>query len=97
MLASLGIVTTRIAKVDQRVEVRIGYRKHMAAAAATAAVRPAKLLVLLMAKRHAAVAAVARGNVDEGFVYELHAEELKWLKRRSPDERGFERMSTWPT
>ena len=72
VLAALGFVAAREAEVDQRVEVRVGHREHMAAAAAVAAVGAAEFLVLLVPERHAAVAAVAGGDVDEGFVDELH-------------------------
>src|SRR5215208_3747578 len=44
----------------------------MAAAAAVASVGTAEFLVLLVAERDAAVPSVAGGNVDIGFVYELH-------------------------
>ena len=72
VLASLGRMTSREAEVDQRVQVDVGHCKDVAATAAVAAIGAAKFLVLLMAKRHATVAPIAGGNVDKGFVDELH-------------------------
>ena len=72
VLAALGLVAARIAVIDQGVEARVGHGVHMAAPATVAAVGAAKLFVLLMTERDAAVPAVAGGNVDVGFVNELH-------------------------
>jgi hypothetical protein len=43
----------------------------MASATAVAAIGPTEFLVFLVPKRDAAIAAIARGNVDKGFVNEL--------------------------
>jgi len=73
VLAALGIVPARKAVVDQGVQVGIGHRKNVAAAATVAAIGAAKLLVLLMPERDATRPAVSRGDVNVGFVNELHA------------------------
>jgi hypothetical protein len=44
----------------------------MSAAPAIAPIGTAEFLVLFVAERDAAVPAVACGDVDKGFVYELH-------------------------
>ena len=72
--AALGFVVTGVAVVDQGVEVDIGNRPHMAATAAIATVRSAKFLVFFVAERSAAIAAVARSDVDERFVYKFHGD-----------------------
>jgi hypothetical protein len=60
----------------------------MAAASAVTPVGPAEFFVLLMTERHAAVAAIACGNVDEGFVNELH-ELIPSLQIRKPRQAGL--------
>jgi len=72
VLAALGLVAARIAVVNQGVQARVGQRVHMAAAAAVAAVGTTELFVLFMPERDAAVPAITRGDVDVGFVNELH-------------------------
>ena len=72
VLAVARLVAARVAEVDQRVEVAVGHREDAAAPAAVATVRAAERDVLLAAKAHAAVAAVAGGDVDGGFVNEFH-------------------------
>jgi hypothetical protein len=49
----------------------------MAAATAISTVRPPEFFVFFVAERRAAVAPVAGGNVDVGFVNELHGVILK--------------------
>jgi hypothetical protein len=39
-----------------------------------------------MPERHAAVAAIASGDVDEGFVHELH--EISSLQMKKPRQSG---------
>ena len=83
-------MAAREAEVDQGVEIGIGHREDVAAPAAVAAVRAAEFLVLLVAERDAAVAAVAGGDVDKGFVHELH-DGYPVLQRTKPRaSRGFE-------
>ncbi|MCY1230224.1 hypothetical protein D3C72_1632280 [compost metagenome] len=91
MLAALGFVPARVAEIDQGVEVRVGHREHVAATAAVAAVGAAELFVLLMTERHAAVAAIARGDVDEGFVDELHG--MSSLQMKKPRQCGASERS----
>jgi hypothetical protein len=59
-------VAARVAVIDQGVEVGVSDGKDMPAASAIAPVGSAELLVLLVPKRHAAIAAIASGNVDKG-------------------------------
>ena len=70
--AGLGLEMLLIAVVDQGVEAIDGKRDHVSALAAVAAVRTAELDVFLAPERHAAVPAVARADVDLGFVQEFH-------------------------
>ena len=86
VLAALGLVTTRVAKVHQGVEIGVGYGKHMAAATAVAAIGAAKLFVFFVAKRDAAVPPIAGGDVDIGFVNKFHSNRLK---SKAPTNRGF--------
>ena len=70
----------------------------MASAPAVATIGAAELFVLFVAKRDAAVAAIACGNVDKGFVYKFHAEslqslEIKTKKQKAPTGRGFDGAS----
>ena len=69
-------------------------REDMPAPASVAAVRSAELLVLFVAERHAAVPSVAGGDVDVGFVDELHGGVS--IKNKAPTNRGFDRASKWP-
>jgi len=59
----------------------------MAATPTVTAVRPAEFLVLLMAERDAAVPAVTCGDVNVGFVNELHGVYVyrgRIKKRKAP-------------
>ena len=71
LLAVLGALAARVAVVDQGVDVRSATARRCPAAA-VAAVRAAERDELLAPEAHAAVAAVAGGDVDGGFVDELH-------------------------
>ena len=72
VLAALGEEFARVAVVDQGVDVAVGDHDHAAALAAIATVRAALGDVFLAAERNHAVAAVAGGHVDLGFVDEFH-------------------------
>ena len=72
MLATLGLMAARIAKVHQGVQIGIGNGKHMATAPTIAAIGATELFVLFVPERHAAIATIASGNVDKGFIDELH-------------------------
>jgi hypothetical protein len=63
----------RVAEVDQRVQVGHGAEHDVAATPAVAAVRPAEGDVFLTPERDHAVAAVARAEINLGFIQELHA------------------------
>ena len=72
MLTALGFVATRIAVVHQRIQIRVGYGKHVATTATIAAVGTAKFLVFFVPERHATIAAITGSNVYIGFVNEFH-------------------------
>src|SRR5690606_17740983 len=72
VLAALGTEALLVAEVDQGIEVLRRLQPHAAAVAAVAAVRPAERDELLAPESHAAVAAVAGGDGDFGFVDEFH-------------------------
>ena len=97
--AVLGGVMLLVAVVDQRVEPFDRLRDDVAALAAIAAVRPAVLDEFLAAERHAAVAAVARADIDLGFVEEFHGHSVsvKQQPRNPPchSERCLEARESW--
>ena len=72
VLTTLGIVATRVAVVDQCVQVLIGHGIHMTATATVSTVGAAKFFVFFVPERHASIATVTSGNVDKSFVNELH-------------------------
>src|SRR4029077_11261025 len=81
-----------VAIVDQRVEAVDGGDDHVAAAAAIAAVRPAELDELLAPERHAAVAAVARADIDLGLIKKFHdASDKAYASARQ--SAGLRRMA----
>ena len=67
-----GLEVLLIAVVDQRVQPVDRLDDDVAAAAAIAAGGAAELDILLAAKRHAAVAAVAGADIDLCFIEEFH-------------------------
>ncbi len=70
--ALLGLEVLLIAIVDQRIQSIDRFDDDVAAATAIAAARSAELDILLAAKRHAAVAAVAGADIDLGFIEKFH-------------------------
>src|SRR5262249_24069746 len=72
VLAVAGAVDAREAVIDQRVDVAVGDRPDVAAAAAVAARRPALGDELLAPECGAAVPAVAGVHLDPRFVDEFH-------------------------
>src|SRR5437762_14324482 len=70
--ALLGLEVLLIAIVDQRVQSIDHFDDDVAAAAAITAAGTAELNILLAAKRHAAVAAVAGAYIDLCFVKKFH-------------------------
>src|SRR5690606_32360471 len=70
--AALRLEVLLVAKVDEGVEPIDAFDDHVAAAAAVAAVRSAKLDVLLAAEGDRARAAVACLHIDLGLVEEFH-------------------------
>src|SRR6266567_3055973 len=72
VLPAAGLEMLAVAIVDQRVEPGYGLRRHVAAAAAVAAIGAAELDEFLAAERHAAVAAVAGPDLDFRLVEKFH-------------------------
>ena len=84
VLATLGIMAARIAVIDQGVQVDVGKGKHMPATTTVATVGAAEFFVLFMAERDAAVPAVTCGDVNIGFVNELHEiSSVAWARRQN--------------
>src|SRR5699024_8499831 len=71
-LATRGLEAPLVAEVDQGVEILIGLQPDAAAVAAVTAIRSALGNELLPPETHAAIAALAGGYGDFGFVYEFH-------------------------
>ena len=72
VLSALGFEAACVAEIDQRIEVDVGHDIYMAATPAVAAVGAAKFLVFFVPERCAAIAAIACGHVDAGFVNKFH-------------------------
>ena len=72
MLTTLGLVTARVAVVDQGVQVDVCIGEHMPAPTTISTVGATKFFVLFVSERDAAVPAVTCGDVNIGFVNELH-------------------------
>src|SRR5690606_32601174 len=80
VMAALGAEMLGVAVIDQRVQAIDAFDDDIAALAAVAAVRPAELDELLTPERHAAVAAVARLEVNLPLIQKLHAACIStWL------------------
>ena len=79
-----------VAIIDQGVEAGHGFRHHVAAAAAVAAVGAAELDEFLAAERDAAVATVAGPDLDSRLVEKFHGGELvnRVIKRGNPRFRS---------
>ena len=77
--AILRLEVLLVAVVDQRIEPIDRERDDIAALSPIAAVRSAELDEFLTPERHAAVPAVARANVNLGFVEEFHCpRNMRW-------------------
>ena len=72
VLATLGIVFARVAEVDQGVEAVVGQGIHVPAAPAVATIGATELFVFFVSERRAAIAPVASGDFDIGFINKLH-------------------------
>ena len=70
--ASFRLMPAREAVIHQSVQVHISNSPHMAAATTVAAIGAAELFVLLVTERHAAITAIASGNIDIRFIYKFH-------------------------
>src|SRR5262249_59281566 len=70
--AVFGLKMLLVAVVKECVDPVARLHDHVAALAAVAAVRPAKLDELLAPERHAAVPAIARADIHLGFIEEFH-------------------------
>jgi hypothetical protein len=72
VLTALGFMATGVSKIHQSVQIRVCHGKHMPPTPAIPTIGPTEFLVFFVAKRHAAIAAITCGNVNIGFVDELH-------------------------
>jgi hypothetical protein len=72
MLAAACLVAAGESVVHQGIQTGVGYRENMAAAPTVTAVGAAEFFVFFMPKGDAPGPAVACGDVDIGFVNELH-------------------------
>ena len=89
VLTALGFKLAGIAEVDQGIEVFVGKRPDMPPTAAIAPVRATELLVFLVPERRAAIAPVASGDLDVGFIYKLHdCIVLETKKHKRPASAG---------
>ena len=72
VMAAFGLEMLAIAKVDQGVQIGDGFKNHIAAAPAVAAVRAAEFDIFFAAERTAAAAAVAGFQVDFRLIQKFH-------------------------
>jgi len=77
VLAALGLMATGKTKINKGVEIGVCDSEDMATAPAVPSVGATEFFVLFVAKRDAAVPAIASGDVDKGFVYKFHNAILK--------------------
>src|SRR5690606_41307550 len=70
--AESSLEATGVAEIDTCIQAGIGLGQYVHPAAAIAAIGSAELLDLLKPERLAAVAAIACGDIDRGFVHKLH-------------------------
>lgn len=87
MFAALGLITRDVSKIEQCGQVVISAQDHISAFATVPARRTAVWAVFFAAKGDTAVAAVACGDFDDGFVNELHNDALcswGWVSVWSP-------------
>ena len=90
-LAVACFVATRIAIVDQCVEVQIGAGEDAAATPTVAAIGAAEGYELLAPETRAARTTVAGGNIDRGFIDELH---VRIVEAKKPRRAGASRAET---
>ena len=81
MLAFWRAEDTRVAKIDQRVQIAVGGRPDAAAAPAVATARAAHRNEFFAAKRRDAVAAIAGEYLDACFVKEFHRGSVSGLAK----------------
>jgi hypothetical protein len=67
---------TCISEVDQCVQIAVADGIYAAAATTVTAIRPTERDELFAPEAHAPITAVARSNVDQGFIYEFHKEPV---------------------
>ena len=72
MLTALGLVASGVAVIDQRVQIGVGHGEHMPTSPPIATVGATEFLVFFVPERHAAIATITCGNVNKGFIDELH-------------------------
>jgi hypothetical protein len=90
---------TLIAKIDHRIDGRIGFEINTAAISAISTVRPTSRNILFPAKAQATVATTTSLHLDGSFIDKFHAENLQRVsinkrqgvqKQKSPvNRRGF--------
>ena len=93
MLAPFGLVATRKPKIDQGIETGVGHGKDMTATSAVTAIGAAELFVFFVTKRHAAIAAIACGNVNDRFVDKFHV--LMILNDKAPTSGALPAGQRW--
>ena len=72
VLSALGFKLAGVTKVHQSIEVGVGYSENMATTTSITTVGTAKLFILFMPERDAAVTTITCGNVDRDFVNKFH-------------------------
>ena len=72
VFTTVGFESPGEPEIHKGVQAGVCHRIHVASAASIAAIRPPEFLVLFMPERCAAIAAIARSDIDHGFVHKLH-------------------------
>ena len=72
MLTAFGLMAARVAIVHQGIQIGVSHGEHMPAAPPVTTIGAAELLVFFVPERHAAIATITSGNVNKGFIDELH-------------------------
>jgi len=91
MLATLGVMPTGEPEIDQCIEVRIGNGKDVTTAPTVTPIGSSELFVLFMPERDAAGSTISSGDVNIGFVNELH-DFLGFINEKP---RARRRVSHW--
>jgi hypothetical protein len=67
-----GVVPTGKSVIHQGIEIGVGHREYVPAAASVTPVRATELFVFFVPERDAASPAVSSRDIDVGFVNKLH-------------------------